>query len=90
MNIGTLVEVFVRRNPFWGKCCVGLVGTIINIDDSIYTDWEKRNGAERKYTVRAENTGPLMKSEMGKEKKVYAWQPNNTVTFYKEELRIIK
>ena len=90
MNIGTTVEVFTRRNPFWGKCCVGLIGTITKIDDSVYTDWKKRHGAETKYIVRADNTGPLMKSGLGKEKKVYSWQPNNTATFYKEELRVIK
>jgi hypothetical protein len=90
IKIGDTVRVIRRRNrEFWGNVCVGMVGTVFEIDDSVYTDREKKRGAEKKIKVRANEMGPLAKNEVGTNKGFYRWKPGDWATFWEEELTVL-
>jgi hypothetical protein len=89
ITIGQKVKVIKRRNQIWGNSLVGMIGTVNKVDDSVYSNWEKRNGAERKILITADNYGPYLFNKSGGSKKIFAWVPNNISTFYEEELIVI-
>lgn len=88
INIGDRVQVIKRR--LGHNACVGLKGIVYNIDESIYTDEEKRNGKGfRKIEIYATNWGHPMKSSLGIEKRVFAWKPDDKCTMFEEEIILI-
>lgn len=87
-NIGDKVIITNRRlHHIWGDSLVGLKGIVIKIDNSISTNEEKRIGKGfNKVYIKATNWGKLLKGKSGKEKKVYAWKPNDITIRHESEL----
>jgi hypothetical protein len=90
MQKGDTIKVVKRRLPQWYNCLVGLEGSVYDIDHTVQTHWEEKNGAEKKLKVRALNFGKPVIMQDGNEKQVFQWKPGDICTLYDEEVIKIK
>lgn len=87
-NTGDRVKCIGRR--LGHNSLVGMIGVVYRIDSSIYTKEEVMNQKGfNKIMIRAENWGGMMKSSLGKDKKVFTWKPDDVSTFLESELELI-